>query len=145
MIFSRYPRNTYPFFEQFYKYVSVLQEKGFIKSTTGHEASKLCGDDCKKILYIPVNSWVNGFHKWDGELDEQRYMWTEVEKVYRRLKLYKQVLGNSDKNIREAYWAFYHAIDSDYWWTEFWNPRVIKMWLGEVSKALDRAFMYLLS
>uniref|UniRef100_A0A7J3Z925 Glycoside hydrolase family 57 N-terminal domain-containing protein n=1 Tax=Ignisphaera aggregans TaxID=334771 RepID=A0A7J3Z925_9CREN len=145
MIFSRYPRNTYPFFEQFYKYVSVLQEKGFIKSTTGHEASKLCGDDCKKILYIPVNSWVNGFHKWDGELDEQRYMWTEVEKVYHRLKLYKQVLGNSDKNIREAYWAFYHAIDSDYWWTEFWNPRIIKMWLGEVNKALDRAFTYLVS
>jgi alpha-amylase/alpha-mannosidase (GH57 family) len=143
MIFSKYPKNTYPFFEQLYKYINVLQEKGFVKSMTGHEASELCKDGCKRIFYIPINSWVNGFHKWDGELDEQRYMWMEVEKAYHRLKLYKHVFGNSDKNIREAYWALYHAIDSDYWWTEFWNPRAIKMWLSEMHKALDRALSHL--
>lgn len=145
MIFSKYPKNTYPFFEQFYRYVDVLQEKGFLKSLTGYEASKLCKDTCRKIFYIPASSWVNGFHKWDGELDEQRYMWREVEKAYHRLRLYKQVLGSLDKNIREAYWALYHAIDSDYWWTEFWNPRVIRMWLNEVQKALDRALSSILA
>ena len=136
MIFSKYPKNTYPFFTNFYRYVNVLQEKGFLKSMTGHEAVKTCGEGCRKVVYIPTNSWVNGFHKWDGELNEQKYMWFEIEKAYRRLRLYRYIVGDS-QDIRAAYWALYHAIDSDYWWTEFWNPKAIKTWLVEVHRILD--------
>ncbi|MDK6028166.1 glycoside hydrolase family 57 protein [Ignisphaera sp. 4213-co] len=136
MIFSKYPKNTYPYFVKLYEYINTLQEKGFLKSLTGYEAVKTCGDSCRKILYIPTNSWVNSFHKWDGELNEQRYMWFEIEKAYQRLKIYKQLIGET-KDIKEAYWALYHAIDSDYWWTEFWNPRVIKTWLEELHKTLN--------
>jgi alpha-amylase/alpha-mannosidase (GH57 family) len=145
MIFSRYPHNTYPYFEQLYRYLDNLQSKGLLRSLTGYEAVKQCEDRCRKLFYLPTNTWVNGFHKWDGELLEQRYMWFEVEKAYRRLKNYSLILGKENKLVKDAYWALYHAIDSDYWWTEFWNPRVIKAWLDEVHKTLDRAMQEILA
>ncbi len=136
MIFSKYPKNTYPFFYTMYRYLDILQKKGFIKTSTIDEVIKNYSQ-FRKLLYIPTTSWLNGFYKWDGEIPEQKVLWYEVSKTYDIIRLYKMVSRN-DINLKNAIWSFYHVLDSDYWWTEFWNPRAIKLWLTEVYSALSK-------
>jgi alpha-amylase/alpha-mannosidase (GH57 family) len=136
MIFSKYPRNTYPFFYIMYKYLNALQKKGFIKTSTAGEVLKKY-NQFRKLLYIPTTSWLNSFYKWDSEIPDQKVLWYEVSKAYDIIRLYKMVIG-SDNNLKNALWSFYHVLDSDYWWTEFWNPRAIKTWLTEVYTSLSK-------
>ncbi len=136
MIFSKYPRNTYPFLYTMYRYLDVLQRKGFVKTSTLNEVTKSCSQ-IRKLLYIPTTSWLNGFYKWDGELYEQKSLWYEVSKAYDLIRLYKMIVKN-DINLRNTLWSFYHVLDSDYWWAEFWNPKAIKSWLASVYSLLSK-------
>lgn len=136
MIFSKYPRNTYPFLYTMYKYLDVLQKKGFMKISTMGEVIK-SNTQFRKLLHIPVTSWLNGFYKWDGEIHEQQTLWHEVSRTYDIIRLYK-IISKNEAHLRNALWSFYHALDSDYWWTEFWNPRIIKSWLTETYAALAK-------
>lgn len=136
MIFSKYPRNTYPFLYTMYRYLDVLQKKGFIRVSTLGEVIRNAAQP-RKLMYIPATSWLNGFYKWDGEIHEQRVLWYEVSKVYDIIQLYK-TLSKDEANLKSALWSFYHVLDSDYWWAEFWNPRIIRAWLAETYANLAR-------
>ncbi len=135
MIFSKYPSNTYPFLLYLYQLLDSAQKKGFIRCLLGRDAVEMYRDRERKLIYISTTSWINGFSKWNGDIAEQKHMWHEVSRAYDMIRLYRDIYGDGD-GVRKAKWALYHAIDSDFWWADFWNPRVIREWINEIYRSL---------
>ncbi len=135
MIFSKYPSNTYPFFYYLYQLIDSAQRKGFIRSLLGKDVIEMYRDRDRKLIHISTTSWINGFSKWDGDIPEQKHMWYEVSRAYDMIRLYRDVYGEKN-GVKRAKWALYHAIDSDFWWADFWNPRVIKEWINEIYRSI---------
>ena len=52
------------------------------------------------------------------------------------IKAYKYMRGVEDKKLKYAKWCLYHALDSDYWWKEYFSPEIIRAWLREIDKTL---------
>ncbi|MEM0326438.1 MAG: hypothetical protein QW733_05370, partial [Desulfurococcaceae archaeon] len=48
---------------------------------------------------------------------------------------YEEKHGRNEDS-RKARWALWHALDSDYWWAEFWEPTLINTWLNKAEKHL---------
>ena len=134
MIFSKYPQNTARHLDKLYEYIKRLQDKGFLRTVLPSEVLQ----EAEKILtYIPTTSWLGSFTKWDGEIRDQRRYWKRVNEAYKRVKVLENAVQGVCPLLREAKWAFYHAIDSDYWWADFWSPEIIDNWLDETSKVLQ--------
>ncbi len=140
MIFSRTPAGTYLFLDKLYEYMELLESKNILSTTT------LSGILSREELgygvlnYIPTTSWLGGFHKWDGEIEEHRYYWVKVNRGYQLIRAYESMISGRDNYSLRARWSLYHALDSDYWWAEFWNKKVIDSWLSEVDRVLGQGF-----
>ncbi len=140
MIFSKTPAGTYLFLDKFYEYLELLESKNILFTTTLSNIISGKEVGLGVLNYIPTTSWLGGFHKWDGEIEEHRHYWVKVNRGYRLIKAYESMITGRDNYSLRARWALYHAIDSDYWWAEFWNKKVIDTWLNEVDRILGQGF-----
>ncbi len=139
MIFSKTPHNTALFLDKFYQYLSILEAKGLLKTMFLSQALDEIGVQ-GSLEYIPTTSWLGSFHKWHGERGEHDSYWRRAYRGYRLIKAYENMIDGRDEYSGKARWALYHALDSDYWWAEFWSPEVIGEWLKVVEKTLNEAF-----
>lgn len=131
MIFSKYPKNTYHYLYALYDYLDRMQRKGFIRTVTASEALRE-RPASRTLFYIPTTSWLGSFRKWDSELPDQKHMWREIATAYEIVRVYENIMGRGAPEAASMRWALSHALDSDYWWAEFWSPEVIRSWLGEL-------------
>ena len=137
MVFSRNPPLTAYYLDKLSDLLISIDREGFIKLATLKEMSKY--NPPKNVLkYIPTNTWLGSFRKWFGEVKEQENYWVEAAKRYRILRAYEKMVGGRDKQSLKARYALWHALDSDYWWAEFWSPNIISMWLKEFDEIMNK-------
>ncbi len=139
MIFSKTPRNTALFLDKLYHYISILESKGLVKTMFLSQALEEVGVQ-GNLEYIPTTTWLGSFHKWHGERREHDSYWRRSYRGYRLIRAYEYMVGGRDGYSSRARWALYHALDSDYWWAEFWSPKIIDEWLHLLEDTLAEAF-----
>ncbi len=136
MTFSKNPPLTAYFLDKMIIYLETLDDNKFIKLSTLREMYDKI--PAKRILtHIPTNSWLGTFRKWRGERHEHEQYWVKTYATYRKLLAYEKIISSRDEYSNKARWALWHALDSDYWWAEFWHPQIIDTWLNEANKILD--------
>ena len=119
--------------DKLYSYISRMQELGILETVRLSQVNMVK----RSITYIPTTSWLGGFTKWDGERREHAEYWVKVVDSYRYLRGLEDALGGK---INEARYALWHALDSDFWWAEFWNPDLINHWVEVLRGVLDSRF-----
>ncbi len=135
MVFPRNPPMTAVFLDKLSDYLISISDNGFIKLSNLAEIYNEV--PARKVLkYIPTNTWLGTFRKWRGEKPDHEQYWVEVARRYRMLRAYERMIGGRDDNSRRARWALWHALDSDYWWAEFWSPHIISTWLKEFDNII---------
>lgn len=87
----------------------------------------------RKLSHVPSTTWLGSYSKWLEETAGQEVFWREVRARVRKFKEYISKHG-FDERIKKAEWALWHMLDSDYWWTEFWNQKAISLWIKEFDK-----------
>ncbi len=136
MIFSKNPPTTAIFLDKLAIYLETLQDMGFFKLSTLREIIKNIPIS-KVLTNIPTNTWLGTFRKWRGERQEHEQYWVRAYEIYRKINCYEKLIGGKDQDSRRARWALWHALDSDYWWAEFWSPSIINMWLAEARNIVE--------
>jgi alpha-amylase/alpha-mannosidase (GH57 family) len=135
MIFSQKPPLTALFYEKLVSYLEKCQRAGYLElSTLGDLTRKLVVK--RTLSSIPTTSWLCSFTKWHGEVKEHSVYWERVRRVYSALREYESKCSKDEVSAK-ARWALWHALDSDYWWAEFWNPEVIDAWLRFAESLLE--------
>lgn len=138
MVFPRNPPYTAVFLDKLSDYLINVSRYGFIRLSHLREIYEEV--PARRVLkYIPTNSWLGTFRKWRGEKEDHEKYWIEVAKRYRILRAYERMIGGRDDRSGRARWALWHALDSDYWWAEFWSPKIIMTWLHEFDSAIKPA------
>ena len=136
MAFSKNPPLTAYFSDRLLLYLEALSDFNFIKTTHLREALEEV--PARRVLTnIPTNTWLGTFNKWRGEVAEQEKHWTRVAEALRLLRAYENMIQGRDSYSASARYALWHALDSDYWWSEFWSPGVINAWLDEAYRVLQ--------
>ncbi len=136
MIFSKNPPATAIFLDKLAIYLETLQDMGFFKLSTLREIIENIPAS-KVLTNIPTNTWLGTFRKWRGERQEHEGYWVRAYEIYRKINCYEKLIGGKDQNSRRARWSLWHALDSDYWWAEFWSPNIINMWLAEARNVVE--------
>jgi alpha-amylase/alpha-mannosidase (GH57 family) len=137
MIFSQKPPLTAPFYEKLVSLLLACQRLGYLELATLRDLVKRA-DARRKLTHVPTTSWLCGFAKWHGEVRDHTIYWERAKRLYAAVREYESKHGR-DEVSKRARWALWHALDSDYWWAEFWNPRVIDAWLQVVEELLKPA------
>ncbi len=139
MVFPRNKQLTAYYLDRLIIYLESLQDQGFIKLSTLEEMYNEVPS--KRVLtHIPTNTWLGTFRKWRGEIHEHEEYWRRVNVVYQKLKAYEEIIRTppgGEEYSKRIRWALWHALDSDYWWAEFWKPDTINKWLGEADKLVS--------
>ncbi|MEM4732833.1 MAG: glycoside hydrolase family 57 protein [Desulfurococcaceae archaeon] len=134
MIFSKKPPLTAVFYDRMLNILHSLQEAGYLRTVTLREV--LSEVEPKRVLkWVPTTTWLCGFSKWHGEVKEHDLYWARAKRVYEAIRSYEEKHGRNEDS-RKARWALWHALDSDYWWAEFWEPTLINTWLNKAEKHL---------
>ena len=136
MIFSKNPPTTAIFLDKLAIYLETLQDMGFFKLSTLREIIENIPAS-KVLTNIPTNTWLGTFRKWRGERQEHEQYWVRAYEIYRKINCYEKLIGRKDQDSRRARWSLWHALDSDYWWAEFWSPSIINMWLAEARNIVE--------
>jgi len=138
MIFSKNPPLTAYFLDILAVYLESMHDLGFIYLS--HLSEILKKNPPSSILYhIPTNSWLGSFNKWVGEVEQHHEYWRKICRLYSMLKNYEEINGRDEYSLK-ARWALWHALDSDYWWAEFWYPKVIDEWINHAENILKTRF-----
>ena len=136
LIFSKSPGYTAFFFDKIIEYLERLDASGYIKQAHLREILETL--PVNNVIYnIPTNSWLGTFKKWNGEIKEHRNYWIKSMEVYAKIKCYENMIRGKDDKSTRARWALWHALDSDYWWAEFWYPSIISTWLEYAEKIVS--------
>lgn len=139
MAFSSNPPLTAYYYDKLLIYLGSLSDIGFLE--LDHLRNIMQTMAARRILtHIPTNSWLCSFRKWRGERPEHESYWTKANEVYKMIRAYESLIGGRDAHSERSRWALWHALDSDYWWSEFWLPKVIEVWLQEAAQALMPRF-----
>lgn len=135
MAFSSNPPLTAYYYDKLLIYLESLSDIGFLE--LDHLRNVVHSMAARRILtHIPTNSWLCSFKKWRGERPEHEQYWTKANETYKMIRAYESLIGGRDSYSEKGRWALWHALDSDYWWSEFWLPKVIEVWLQEAMQAL---------
>jgi len=127
MVFSKTPPLTAYFLDKLIIYFETLDDNGYIRLSTLREIYEHI--PARKILtHIPTNSWLGTFKKWRGEVGDHEEYWVKVLDTYKMIKAYERMIMGRDEYSEKARWGLWHALDSDYWWAEFWAPQAIDAW-----------------
>ncbi|WFO76347.1 glycoside hydrolase [Desulfurococcaceae archaeon MEX13E-LK6-19] len=137
MVFSKNPPMTAYYLDKLSDYLISIDQEKFMKLSHLREMLEKCPPQ-RVLKHIPTNSWLGTFRKWRGEKQEHEEYWIKVVEKYRILKAYERIIGKRDEVSTQARWCLWHALDSDYWWAEFWSPKVIDMWLNEFEKTVPQ-------
>lgn len=133
MVFSKRPPLAAYFFDRLLTYLESLAYHGYV-AMEGLRGV-LDSVPIRGVLFgVPTASWLGGFAKWRGEVASQEEYWARAARAYSLVRAYEAMAGR-DELSRRARWALWHALDSDYWWAEFWSPQVIEAWLREAESA----------
>ncbi len=139
MVFAKNKPLTAYYLDKLVIYLEALQDNGVLKLSTLREMYSEIPS--KRVLtHIPTNTWLGTFRKWRGEVPEHERYWLMIARTYRKLKAYENITRTEprgDKYSSEARWYLWHALDSDYWWAEFWKPDTINDWLSMADKLLN--------
>jgi hypothetical protein len=136
MVFSKNPPLTAYFVDKLILYLEALSDFNFIKTINLRGALEEVPAR-RVITNIPTNTWLGTFRKWRGEVVEQERWWVQVAEAIRLLRVYENVIQGRDSYSNSARFALWHALNSDYWWAEFWSPGVINMWLERALKTVQ--------
>ncbi len=135
MVFSKNPPLTAYFLDKLVDYLVTLDSEGALKLSNLREMFEEV--PCRRVLkHVPTNSWLGSSRKWRGEKEGHESYWLRVAKAYRALKVYEEAIGVRSGESAKVRWALWHALDSDYWWAEFWSPPIIDVWLREAEYAI---------
>lgn len=134
MIFAKNPPLTAVFYDKLVEYIVRIQGLGYFRTATLRELVDNV-QPRRLLTRMPTTSWLCGFTKWNGEVKDHAHYWDKIRKYYEMIKKYEQVNGRDEKS-RRARWALWHALDSDYWWAEFWTPELIDTWLCDIENVL---------
>jgi len=134
VLFSQSPPLAALFFEYLVKYLTSAQRAEAVRLLRAEEALKTF-EPAGTLYHIPSTSWLGSYKKWRGERAEHEAYWSKLLDRIRRLRSYVNHFG-FDEKAKRAEQALWHALDSDYWWAEFWDPELIDSWLAEFDKLL---------
>ncbi|ADV65064.1 glycoside hydrolase family 57 protein [Desulfurococcus mucosus] len=136
MVFSGNPPLTAFYLDKLLLFLESLSDAGFLRLMSLREVySELPAT--RILTKIPTNTWLCTFKKWRGEKEGHEEYWLKAVDTYRRIKTYEYMVGGRDPYSEKARWALWHALDSDYWWAEFWSPKIIDVWLNESLRCID--------
>jgi hypothetical protein len=139
MVFARNPPLTAYFFDKLLLYLESLYDSGILKMVSLREAVE--NVPVRRILTkIPSTTWLCTYRKWRGEHSDQEKYWVRAREAYLQIKAYESAVGGRDEFSTGARWAMWHALDSDYWWAEFWMPKVIETWINEANRIIGSRF-----
>ncbi|MEM0505740.1 MAG: glycoside hydrolase family 57 protein [Thermosphaera sp.] len=139
MIFAKNPPFTAHFFDKLLIYLESLYDLGVLRMTSLRDVYE--NVPVRRILTkIPSTTWLCTYRKWRGQIQDQESYWVKVKEIYLRIKSYEDAIRGRDESSNLARWALWHALDSDYWWAEFWLPKVIESWLSEASRIITSRF-----
>ncbi|GGP22418.1 hypothetical protein GCM10007981_18400 [Thermocladium modestius] len=110
-----------------YSYLDLLQRDGVLSTIRLSEASSAK----RRLTFIPTTSWLGGFSKWRGERPEHEQYWIKAIDSYRSIVGAEAALG---RRLGTARYALWHAVDSDFWWSDFWSGYMIDEWLRRVRE-----------
>jgi alpha-amylase/alpha-mannosidase (GH57 family) len=135
MIFAKSPPLTAYFYSRLVEYLVKIQETGYLK-TTNHRELIDKWTPRRTLKHVPTTTWLCSFTKWHGEVKEHHDYWEKAKHAYSLIKEYEEKYGKNEKS-KQARRALWHLLDSDYWWAEFWESKIIDIWLCEVYKQLE--------
>ncbi len=133
ILFSRYPRNAAAMLDAYYAYLERMQDAGIVETMFPRDAAATAEE---VIRSVKETSWLGGYRKWCGEVEGQCELWSRVGDVYRVLREVEASGRVGWRRLRAARVGLHHALDSDYWWAEFWNPDYVGKWLDFVLNVL---------
>ena len=116
--------------DKFYSYISRMQDLKIIETV---KLGQLAEGRYRRLTFIPTTTWLGGFTKWDGERREHRDYWVRVVDAYNVVKAVESSIG---ERLSDARYALWHALDSDFWWADFWTPDLINHWLSNVNSSI---------
>ncbi len=136
MVFPKNPPLTAFFLDKLTDYLIALDDEGFIKLS--HLREMVNKVPARRVLkHVPTNTWLGSFSKWRGEKADHEKYWVAVASRYRLLRAYERMIRGRDDYSSRARWCLWHALDSDYWWAEFWSPEIIDTWIREFDKLIQ--------
>lgn len=133
ILFSEYPRNAAVMLDAYYTYLEKMQDAGIIETMFPRDAASMAEE---VISCVRETSWLGSYRKWCGEVGGQCELWSRVGDVYRALRESEASGRLSEERVRAARIGLHHALDSDYWWAEFWDPDYVRRWLDFVLAVL---------
>lgn len=133
ILFSEHPRNAAAMLDAYYTYLERMQEAGIVETEFPRDAASKAEE---VIGSVREASWLGTYRKWCGEVPGQCELWSRVGDVYRALREAESSGRLSGKRLRAARTGLHHALDSDYWWAEFWDPDYVGKWLDFVLTIL---------
>ncbi len=133
------------FLDRIYQYIDKLTVEGIMMSGTFRDAVQY-HPPTRKLDTIPWTSWLGGWGKWTTEGGKtHREEWAKLDQHMAKYLAYKYWRGIDSysmfKNLVETSPAFNKsiydlmiAIDSDYWWWDFFSAYFIDSWLSAFDK-----------
>jgi len=142
IIFSNSKAYAAFYLDRLYYYMESLTRRKIMVSGTFRDALESY-PSLKKLRSIPSTSWLGGWSKWVSQRGvEQLNMWLKMDEAiakYKGYAYYNDINGyrklssmiKSNKALNKTLNALIHAMDSDYWWAEFFSQTFIDAWLNE--------------
>ena len=151
MLFAPSTANGALFLDRIYRYMESLTIQGIMESGTFEDAIKK-HPPRRVLTYIPSTSWLGSWGKWTTERgEEHRIAWEKMDNAmalykgmlyYMDIKTYEDFKREVETNtwFNESVVALIHAMDSDYWWAEFFSMTYIDKWLEAYHEAMNKLF-----
>jgi len=149
ILFAPSKANGALFLDRVYRYMESLTLRNIMESGTFRDA--LQKSPPQRVLnYIPSTSWLGGWGKWTTERgEEHRVVWQAMDRamaLYKGYLYWSGVRSYSDFEERvakipefnQSIIALIHAMDSDFWWAEFFSKTYIDRWLEAFETSLRK-------
>ncbi len=153
ILFAPSAANGALFLDRIYAYMDKLTTQGIMMSGTFKDAVQY-HPPSRVLDTITWTSWLGGWYKWTTQGGEQHAeAWSLLDHAMGKYLALKYYLGidsydrfmnmiNTDEKFNESVIDLIHAIDSDYWWWEFFSMYFISEWLDEFDNDVSNLLNY---
>lgn len=151
MLFAPSTANGALFLDRLYRYIESLTLQNIMKSGTFEDAIE-AHPPSKVLTYIPSTSWLGSWSKWTTEKGEEHSIaWEEMDNAmavykgflyYSGITTYDEYMSEITSNtwFNKTVYSLIHAMDSDYWWAEFFSTTYINKWLEAFHEYMGNLF-----